>query len=150
MPGVRVDGNDLLAVWQVASEAIERARAGDGPTLIEALTYRRQSDVSDSSADDPSVHREPREADQWERRDPINRLRNYLRYRDLWSERWENELAERHHQAITTAVDAAEHKLAPATETLFDDVYEQPTWNLREQRAHLLAQPRTPSPHHRG
>src|SRR5262249_59875799 len=73
MPGVRVDGNDVLAVWQVASEAIERARAGDGPTLIEALTYRAQGHAS---SEDPSADRpEPSE-----RRDPINRLRNYLRH----------------------------------------------------------------------
>src|SRR5688572_44207 len=75
MPGVRVDGNDLLAIWQVATEAIERARAGDGPTLIEALTYRVQGH---SSSDDPSVYRDPREPETWEQKDPLGRLRNYL------------------------------------------------------------------------
>jgi pyruvate dehydrogenase E1 component alpha subunit len=149
MPGVRVDGNDVLAVWQVASEAIERARAGDGPTLIEALTYRIQGH---SSSDDPSIYRdagEPEGAAFWERRDPINRLRNYLRHRGLWSERWEAEIVERHDQQITEALAAAESKPAPPIDSLFDDVYDELPWHLREQRAYLAAQPRTQSPHHR-
>jgi 2-oxoisovalerate dehydrogenase E1 component alpha subunit len=146
MPGVRVDGNDVLAVWQVASEAIERARAGDGPTLIEALTYRIQGH---SSSDDPSVYRDASEPELWERRDPVNRLRNYLRHRGLWSERWEAELVERHDQQISDALAAAEHKPAPPVDSLFDDVYDELPWHLREQRAYLAAQPRTASPHHR-
>lgn len=144
MPGVRVDGNDALAVWQVASEAIDRARAGDGPTLIEALTYRVQGH---SSSDDPSVYRDPHEPEVWERKDPLNRLRNYLRHRGLWSEGWEVERAESYHQQIGDALAAADRKRAPAVESLFDDVYEQLPWHLREQRAYLLAQPRTRNPH---
>lgn len=147
MPGVRVDGNDVLAVWQVASDAIERARAGDGPTLIEALTYRVQGH---SSSDDPSVYRDPHEPEAWQRKDPLARLRGYLRHLGLWSERWEAELSERCHQQITDALAAADGKRAPAVETLFDDVYEQLPWHLREQRAYLLAQPRTKNPHHHG
>jgi 2-oxoisovalerate dehydrogenase E1 component alpha subunit len=147
MPGIRVDGNDLLAVWQVASEAIERARAGDGPTLIEALTYRVQGH---SSSDDPSVYRDPKEPEIWERKDPLNRLRNYLRHLGLWTERWESQLAERYNQEITDALAAADAKHAPLVETLFDDVYEHEPWNLREQRAYLMAQARTKNPHHHG
>jgi 2-oxoisovalerate dehydrogenase E1 component alpha subunit len=136
----------VLAVWQVASEAIERARAGDGPTLIEALTYRIQGH---SSSDDPSIYRDAGEPEVWERRDPVNRLRNYLQHRGLWSERWEAELAERHDHEITAALTAAEHKRPPPVDSLFDDVYDEPPWHLREQRAYLAAQPRTPNPHHR-
>jgi len=147
MPGVRVDGNDLLAVWQVASEAIARARAGEGPTLIEALTYRVQGH---SSSDDPSVYRDPKEPEIWERKDPLNRLRNYLRHRGMWSEAWETELWERYNQEITDALAASDHKRAPGIETMFDDVYEEPSWNLREQRAYLMAQNRTKNPHHHG
>ena len=147
MPGVRVDGNDLLAVWQAAYEAIERARAGDGPTLIEALTYRVQGH---SSSDDPSVYRDPKEPEIWEKRDPINRLRNYMRHRGLWTEGWEKDLSERYNQAITDALAASDHKAAPAIETMFDDVYEDLPWNLREQRAWLMQQARTKNPHHHG
>jgi TPP-dependent pyruvate/acetoin dehydrogenase alpha subunit len=147
MPGVRVDGNDLLAVWHAASEAIDRARAGDGPTLIEALTYRVQGH---SSSDDPSVYRDPKEPEIWEHKDPLARLRNYLRARSLWSEASENEISERYNQQITDALAASDRKAAPPVETLFDDVYEQLPWHLREQRAYLMAQPRAKNPHHHG
>ncbi|HEY1555297.1 MAG TPA: thiamine pyrophosphate-dependent dehydrogenase E1 component subunit alpha [Kofleriaceae bacterium] len=147
MPGIRVDGNDLLAVWQVASEAIERARAGEGPTLIEALTYRVQGH---SSSDDPSVYRDPKEPEIWEKKDPISRLRAYMRHRGLWSEGWEKEISDRYNQAITDALAASDQKHAPAIETMFDDVYEELPWNLREQRDYLMKQARTKNPHHHG
>jgi TPP-dependent pyruvate/acetoin dehydrogenase alpha subunit len=147
MPGIRVDGNDLLAVWQAASEAIERARAGDGPTMIEALTYRVQGH---SSSDDPSVYRDAKEPAIWEKKDPINRLRGYIKLRGLWNESWEKELVEKYNQEITDALASADHKPAPSVETIFDDVYEELPWNLREQRQWLLAQGRTKNPHHHG
>ena len=147
MPGVRVDGNDLLAVLQVATEAIERARAGEGPTLIEALTYRVQGH---SSSDDPSVYRDPKEPEVWEKRDPLNRLRTYMKHRGLWEESWEKQLGERYNQEITDALAASDATPPPPVETLFDDVYEELPWHLREQRAYLLAQPRTRSPHSHG
>lgn len=147
MPGVRVDGNDVLAVWAVASEAIERARAGEGPTLIEALTYRVQGH---SSSDDPSVYRDPKEPEVWEKKDPMSRLRGYLRHRDLWSDAHEKELAERYNQEITDALAAADHKAAPPLDTMFDDVYQEQSWNLREQRDWLAHQGRSKNPHHHG
>ena len=147
VPGVRVDGNDALAVWQVASDAIERARSGGGPTLIEALTYRVSGH---SSSDDPSVYRDPGEPEVWRRRDPLNRLRGYLRHRGLWSEAWEAELSARHEQQITRALADADAKHTPAVESLFDDVYEQLPPHLSEQRAYLLAQARAKNPHSHG
>jgi TPP-dependent pyruvate/acetoin dehydrogenase alpha subunit len=147
MPGIRVDGNDLLAVWQVASEAIDRARSGGGPTLIEALTYRVQGH---SSSDDPSVYRDPKEPEVWEKKDPLNRLRGYLKHRNLWVDSRETELSAKYNQEITDALAAADLKHAPAIETIFDDVYEQLPWNLREQRDYLMAQTRTKNPHHHG
>jgi 2-oxoisovalerate dehydrogenase E1 component alpha subunit len=145
MPGIRVDGNDLLAVWQVASEAIDRARAGDGPTMIEALTYRVQGH---SSSDDPSVYRDPKEPEIWEKRDPLNRLRNYLKFRGLHDEGHEKQLDERFNQEITDAMATADQKHAPPIESLFDDVYEELPWHLREQRTYLMAQTRSKNPHH--
>ncbi len=147
IPGVRVDGNDILAVYQVASEAIARARAGDGPTLIEALTYRVQGH---SSSDDPSVYRDPKEPEVWEKKDPLNRFRGYLKHKGLWSEGQEKELADRYNQEITDALAASDHKHAPPIETMFDDVYEERPWNLREQHAWLMQQARTKNPHHHG
>ncbi len=141
LPGVRVDGNDALAMWQVTGEAIARARAGDGPTLIEALTHRAVRPPAD---DPPGADDVPgaRELVATVPRDPLHRLRGYLRHAGLWSERWEAELAERHHREIATAVAAAERKPPPPVETLFDDVYEHVPWHLREQRAYLQALPR--------
>ena len=123
MPGVRVDGHDAIAVWQVASDAIERARAGGGPTLIEAVLQRAG-----------------------DRTDPLHRLRGYLRHRGLWSEQAEAERSERFHAQIRDALAAAARKRPPAIESLFDDVYEHPPWHLREQCAYLVAQNRSEDP----
>jgi len=144
MAGIQVDGNDILAVLQVSQEAVDRARAGDGPTLIEAITYRREGH---SSSDDPSVYRDPSEPDQWDARDPLNRFRAYLKKRGLWSEKQEADWSEQHNQSISEAVEETLSVPQPAVETLFDDVYDETPWHLREQREWLMAQPRTKSPH---
>src|SRR5688500_10539726 len=83
MPGVLVDGNDVLALAAVTAEAAARARRGEGPTLIEARTYRRGAH---SSSDDPSVYRDPGEPQEWESLDPLVRFRAYLVGRKLWSD----------------------------------------------------------------
>jgi 2-oxoisovalerate dehydrogenase E1 component alpha subunit len=144
MPGVRVDGNDVLAVIQTATEAVDRARAGDGPTLIEARTYRRGAH---SSSDDPSVYRDPNEPATWEALDPIARFRAHLKERGLWSEALEAEIVQKHESEITRAHAVADKLGPPPLESMFDDVYEEIPWNLRQQRDWLLAQPRTRPPH---
>jgi TPP-dependent pyruvate/acetoin dehydrogenase alpha subunit len=96
------------------------------------------------------VYRDPKEPEIWEKRDPLNRLRAYMRHRGLWSESWEKELSEKYNQQITDALAASDHKGAPAVETMFDDVYEEMPWNLREQREWLMHQARTKNPHHHG
>ncbi|HTE50487.1 MAG TPA: thiamine pyrophosphate-dependent enzyme [Kofleriaceae bacterium] len=144
MPGVRVDGNDILAVIQAAQEAVDRARAGDGPTMIEALTYRREGH---SSSDDPSVYRDPDEPVSWDKKDPLNRLRGYLKHKGLYSPEHEKERAAQYNEEITAALARADEAGLPPLESLFEDVYEDPTWPLREQREYLLAQQRTKSPH---
>ncbi|SKB07606.1 pyruvate dehydrogenase (acetyl-transferring) E1 component subunit alpha [Aeromicrobium choanae] len=78
-PGVRVDGNDVLAVHQVTTEALAKARSGGGPTLIEAITYRMGAHTT---SDDPSRYRDPHEADEWAERDPLLRLRLLLERTD--------------------------------------------------------------------
>jgi 2-oxoisovalerate dehydrogenase E1 component alpha subunit len=145
MPGVRVDGNDLLAIIQVTREAAARARKGEGPTLIEALTYRRGAH---SSSDDPSVYRDPNEPKQWEANDPIERFRRYLARKGIWTEALQKQLDAEIDAEITKAHDEAQHLPPPPVETLFDDVFEQPTWNLVEQKEWLMRQARTKSPHY--
>ena len=75
MPGIQVDGNDVLAVYAAASEAVERARSGGGPTLIECVTYRL---AMHTTADDPKRYRTDAEVEEWRRKDPITRFQNYL------------------------------------------------------------------------
>ncbi len=144
MPGIRVDGNDILAMIQVSREAVDRARAGEGPTMIEALTYRRQGH---SSSDDPSVYRDPNEPAMWEKRDPVNRFRNYLRHVGVWSEQMETQVTEAHNDEVTRVLKQSDTLGTPPVESMFDDVYEQMPWHIKEQREYLLAQERTKSPH---
>jgi len=145
MPGIRVDGNDILAVIQVSRDAVARARAGEGPTLIEAVTYRREGH---SSSDDPSVYRAASESEEWAKKDPIKRLRGYLVERGLYSEELEAEISEKHNASISKAYERAQTLGAPDLDTLFEDVYEEPPWHLQEQREYLMQQQRTKSPHH--
>jgi TPP-dependent pyruvate/acetoin dehydrogenase alpha subunit len=144
MPGVQVDGNDVLAVIQVATEAVERARSGQGPTLIEALTYRLQAH---SSSDDPSAYRDPDEPRVWERRDPLVRYRKFLERRDLWSEELERRTTDRYNDEISRVIAESDEIGLPSLETLFDDVYEDLSPGLGEQRDYLLSQPRVRAPH---
>jgi pyruvate dehydrogenase E1 component alpha subunit len=144
MPGVRVDGNDVLAVISATQEAVKRARAGEGPTLIEAVTYRVQGH---SSSDDPSAYRDPEEPSRWEPRDPVNRYRSYLKNRGIWTEAIETEITERLGEQITKAIEHATTAGTPPRDSIFEDVYEEMPWHIAEQREYLLAQPPTKSPH---
>src|ERR671919_522318 len=82
-PGVQVDGNDLLAVYAATQEAIARARGGDGPTLIECVTYRLGVHTT---ADDPTKYRSAEEVEAWERKDPLTRFSAYLQKKNLLEE----------------------------------------------------------------
>jgi TPP-dependent pyruvate/acetoin dehydrogenase alpha subunit len=120
MPCVRVDGNDVLAVHEVTRAAADRARRGDGPTFIEAVTYRR---LGHSSSDDPDRYRDPKETEVWEQRDPIDRMQRYLRARRLWDERSEQELNERIGDEVNEAIRAAEAAPPLPREALITDVF---------------------------
>lgn len=136
MPFVRVDGNDVLAVYAVTKAAVERARAGDGPTFVEAVTYRR---LGHSSSDDPTKYRDDAEVKAWEKKDPIDRFRAYLTRRGLWTESKEAAFKERIAQRVNDAIAAAEQHGPPADESLVTDVYAQVTPQLKEQLAEVLA-----------
>jgi pyruvate dehydrogenase E1 component alpha subunit len=83
MPGIQVDGNDILAVYVAAREAVDRARSGGGPTLIECVTYRM---AVHTTADDPKRYRTDEEVEQWQKRDPITRFQKYLSAKGVLSE----------------------------------------------------------------
>jgi 2-oxoisovalerate dehydrogenase E1 component alpha subunit len=140
IPGIRVDGNDFLAVYAVTRWAAERARANHGPTLIELFTYRV---APHSTSDDPSRYRPGDEYQYWPLGDPIARLKVHLEALGEWDEaRHASLVAE-----LEAHVDAANRKAQqlgvhgggpyhdPAT--MFEDVYKDMPWNLREQQAEL-------------
>jgi TPP-dependent pyruvate/acetoin dehydrogenase alpha subunit len=130
------DGNDVLAVYAVTRDAVARARAGEGPTFIEAVTYRR---LGHSSSDDPTRYRDEAEVKAWEKKDPVDRFRAYLTRRGLWSEAQEAAFKDGIAQRVNDAIAAAEQNGPPADETLVTDVYAQVTPQLKEQLAEVLA-----------
>lgn len=135
MPGIRVDGNDVLALYKVTKEAAERGRAGEGPTFIEALTYRKGAH---SSSDDPSRYRSAEEEREWELKDPVARLRRLLEKEGLWDDQKQEELEIRYAENLKAIIENAERAPRPNVESLFEDVYEELTPALHEQRDGLM------------
>ena len=142
-PGVKVDGNDAVAVYGAVKEAVDRARGGGGPTLVECETYRIGAH---SSSDDPTRYRDEREVELWRKRDPIERLRARLGEGGLWTDHQDQELRARLLDEVNAAIAEAEQKPDPPREGLFEDVYSNLPWFLREQRDELLAAPPVPRP----
>lgn len=137
MEGLRVDGNDAIAVFLATRYAVDKARSGGGPTFIEALTYRIGAH---SSSDDPSRYRDEQVTEEWKtRRDPIVRLRAYLLTLGCWTEDADNSLRKQLDDDVRKAIAEQESVPPPASETLFTDVYAQPPWHLAEQRHEHLA-----------
>jgi len=135
MPGIKVDGNDILAMYHVTKEAAERARNGGGPTLIEAFTYRIGPH---SSSDDDKRYRKTGEMEEWQEKDPISRFEKYLKAQGIMSEDEFRLVAEKCQEELNEAVREAEKLGPPPLETLFTDVYAEMPANLREQMLHLL------------
>jgi pyruvate dehydrogenase E1 component alpha subunit len=135
LPGLRVDGNDVLAVYRAVSDAVHVARSGGGPTFIECITYRVGPH---STSDDPSRYRPEHEVSEWVARDPILRFRRHLEYLGLLNEALVLELEREIAAEITNAIEVVERSGAPGPESLFDDVYASLPWHLREQKEELL------------
>ena len=135
IPSARVDGNDILAVYRVAQEAVDRARKGEGPTLIETVTYRM---AGHSSSDDASRYRDEEEYERWKQRDPITRFQKYLKRKGLWTAEWQTEIEEAFKARVNDAIHRAEAAGKPATETLFEDVYLHQSQQLKAQQAELM------------
>ncbi len=125
-PGITVDGNDVVAVYRVAREAIHRARTGGGPTLIECKTYRWFG----HSMIDPGTYRPPEEVEYWKSKDPIPFMERYLEKQKLWSDSWKQELVEQFNKEIDEAVEFAENSPYPEPEEALDHVY---SFSIRER-----------------
>lgn len=134
MPGIRVDGNDVLACYAVMAEAAARARAGQGPTLIEAVTYRLGPHTT---ADDPRRYRTQQEVERWAALDPISRYRTYLQGRGLWSDRVEERVANRSKRMRTELRDAVFGAPDFDVDDVFTTVYADITPGLQAQRQQL-------------
>jgi 2-oxoisovalerate dehydrogenase E1 component alpha subunit len=119
-PGHQVDGNDVLAVYEVAKEAVERARRGDGPTLIEAKTYRMTAHSSD---DDDRRYREREEIEEWRQKDPIVRFERYLMENGLLDEKRTEEISASIKAEVAEASDYAEEAPYAAPEESLERVY---------------------------
>ena len=143
LPGIRVDGNDILACHAVIGAAIERARAGEGPTFIEAVTYRMGAH---SSSDDPTRYRDEAEVEAWRKKDPVLRFERYLQQRGLVDEDGRAALEKELTEEILAAIRRVEELPMLGRETLFDDVYAERPWHLEEQAEELNRHP--PAPRH--
>jgi len=129
--GVRVDGNDVVAVHEVVSEAIERARSGDGPTLVEAVTYRRGPHTT---TDDPTKYRDEDDVPAHAERDPIDRTREYLEATHGWSDADETALLEAADAEVENAVDAAEDAAGLSPDAMFEHVFADDPARYEHQR----------------
>ncbi len=125
-PGITVDGNDVVAVYRVAQEAIARARQGGGPTLIECKTYRWYG----HSEIDPAKYRNPEEVEYWKAKDPITMMEKYLAGKSLFTDSWKQELQESFNKRLDEAIEVADKAPFPEPEDALDHVY---SFSVRER-----------------
>jgi TPP-dependent pyruvate/acetoin dehydrogenase alpha subunit len=133
--GVEVDGNDVMAVYDATCEAVERARGGAGPTLVEAVTYRMSFH---NTTDNPSRYEDPKEHEEAARRDPIQRVQRYLAGLGLWDAGREAAMSEELREENERALQLAYAAAAPAAADVFANVYAEPPPRVVRQRSELL------------
>jgi len=142
IPGIQVDGNDVLAVYAAAEEAVDRARSGDGPSMIECVTYRMKMHTT---ADDPKRYRQEEEVEKWKKQDPISRYRKYLKDKDVLSDKKVEEMENAIQEEIKSAVKRAEEKMKDFSDPLqmFDHLYSERPLYLEAQRKALAEETET-------
>jgi pyruvate dehydrogenase E1 component alpha subunit len=131
IPGIQVDGMDPLAVYAAVREARERAINGEGPTLIETLTYRYGPHTM--AGDDPTRYRTADLDNEWEKKDPLVRFRKFLEKKGLWNEEKENEVIEKAKEDIKEAIATADKAPKQKVTDLISIMYEEMPYNLKEQ-----------------
>ena len=135
VPSFRVDGNDVLALYAVIKDAVDRARSGRGPSFIEAVTYRLGAH---GPSDDPSRYRDPAEAAAWQRKDPLIRFGIWLHAEKILTADAQAATRQRIDDEIRAAIASEEAVGPPPTSSLFDDVLAEPSWLIGEQQAEYL------------
>lgn len=132
VPGVRVDGNDVLASYAVTQEALERARSGGGPSLVEAFTFRMGAHTT---SDDPTRYRTRELEQQWRERDPIARVEAMLRREGGWDDAWAAQVAEEAADLGARVRETVRSMPTPEPASMFDHVYATPHAVLEDERA---------------
>ncbi len=130
IPGVQVDGNDIFAMYAVTKEAVDRARRGEGPTLIEAYTYRMGAHTT---SDDPTVYRDNSEVEAWKDRDPIDRLYKYMMAKGIWDEERDAAYSEERGNFVKETFEEVEKSGLVSLEDTFDYLFEKRTPLLEAQ-----------------
>jgi pyruvate dehydrogenase E1 component alpha subunit len=134
MPGVRVDGGDVLAVYEATREAVERARAGEGPTFIEAVTYRA---APHATADDPSVYIDAERVEAEKRNECVGRYERYLRRLGVLTDELDQQIRAEAADTMRAGIAAAEAEAPADVGLVFDHAYVQPPPELARDRAEL-------------
>lgn len=132
--GIQVDGNDIFAVYKAASEAVRKAKDGNGPTFIECFTYR----MSDhTTADDAARYRLKEEIESWKLKDPILRLRLFMEKKGLWNNQYQTDVANKAKEAVDEAVKNEEAIEYPQPKDMFTFTYEKLTQRQMRQMKEL-------------
>lgn len=131
MPGIQVDGNDYFAMYKTVEESIKYTREGNGPVLIEAVTFRRGAHTT---SDDPSLYRTEEEEKSWEAKDPVKRLRAYLADKDLWKKGDDEKLHEQHKKEVEKEFSIYENHPAYPVEDVFKYNYHHMPDDLKQQQ----------------
>lgn len=135
IPGYVVDGNDVLALYNIIAGRVAKARAGEGPALIEAITYRLGAHTT---ADNPDKYRNEAELQQWRQRDPLIRYRKFLTDQNLLTETTDERLRQEATAEIESAIQTFEAQPPPGPQEIFDIVYADPPPQLKRQKNELL------------
>jgi len=137
MPGIQVDGNDILSVYAATAEAVERARSGGGPTFIECVTYRI---MMHTTADDPKKYRQEGEVELWKKKDPLLRYQNYLLKKNVLTEGDLADFEDEIKLKIQAAIDQAELQMKDLGDPLdmFDHLYAEMPPSLQAQKNELI------------
>jgi len=131
IPGVKVDGNDFFAVYKATEDAIKHAKEGNGPVLIEAVTYRRGAHTT---SDDPSLYRPDKEEKEWEKKDPITRLKKYLITQKVWKEKDEEPLLAQYKKDVEKEFSVYENHKPYPIEDVFKYQFKDMPDDLKQQQ----------------
>jgi len=136
IPGIQVDGNDILAMYVATKEAVDYARAGNGPVLIEAVTYRLGAHTT---SDDPTIYRKDEEVKEWEAKDPMIRFKKYLIDKGYWSEEEDQKLEEQNTAYVGETFKKVESTGDADLLDIFKYTYKEMTPQLTEQYEYIKA-----------